>query len=278
MRYLAIFIIIFFYNQGFAQIVVNPAIIIDSRKQKFEKMNLESEKKGVKFLKTDFSDCVNDDPNDIDKPYRILTRIVNTQLKGDTLIIEVAFADTCFSKFGSGVQVINDSTINLIYQKHDEMECMCCYGMVYHLKIENRNNYQFKLNGKAIILTEQQFHIEQVAKKDSLFYYDKIGQRQGVVNFKTSTTWVEDVYKDDKKIVHRVFYSNGKIMRENYPYQGLWISYYPNGQLKSIRYDSKNGLNIEYYENGVKAKECFGGMWEDSNCTYWDKNGNLIKK
>lgn len=277
MKYIAICIISFFHSQCLAQIIVKPAIIINPIKQKFEKINLESEKAGVKFLKTDFSDCDNDDPN-YDKPYRLLKRIVSKKIKGDTLSIEIAFADTCFDEFESGVQVINDSTINLIYQKKDEMECMCCYGMVYHLKIKNRKDYEFRLNGNSITLTKQQFHIEPVAKKDSLFYYDKIGQRQGIVNFKTSTAWLEYVYKDDKKIIERRFFPNGKVMREIYPYQGLWISYYPSGQIRFVQYDSKNGLNIEYYENGVKAKECLGGMWEENNCTYWDKNGNLVKK
>ena len=66
------------------------------------------------------------------------------------------------------------------------------------------------------------------------------------------------------------------------PYDGYWVSYYENGQIKSKRYyKDRRRVNVwkSYYLNGkIKSEERYQNGFEDGNWYWYDSNGQLEKK
>lgn len=63
-----------------------------------------------------------------------INSIINT---GDELIIDINISDNCCYSFLCDVQILNESTINLIYYGYGTYcSCDCCFGLTYKFKKE----------------------------------------------------------------------------------------------------------------------------------------------
>ena len=62
---------------------------------------------------------------------------------------------------------------------------------------------------------------------------------------------------------------------------GEWIEYYSSGNIRSITnyiFGEKNGLEIFYYNNGIKKTEqSFKNNSPNSKIIRWKENGDLIQ-
>ena len=62
---------------------------------------------------------------------------------------------------------------------------------------------------------------------------------------------------------------------------GEWKEYYPSGNIRSITnyiFGEKNGLEIFYYNNGIKKTEqSFKNNSPNSKIIRWKENGDLIQ-
>ena len=68
----------------------------------------------------------------------------------------------------------------------------------------------------------------------------------------------------------------------NEPYDGYWVNYYEDGQIKSKRYyKDKKRINVwrTFYPNGkIKTEERYVDGFEDGNWYWYSKNGKIEKK
>ncbi|MBL4587160.1 MAG: hypothetical protein JKX84_08920 [Flavobacteriales bacterium] len=218
---------------------------------------------------------VNFTPSQCDEsedPYRIQTRIVNQWYQGDTLLVEVGTVGTCCVDFVPSVQFSTD-TLNLDFTETGTFcSCHCCYQFIYHIVGLKGKRFGITLNGEKIEQSEEKYKTFPVKYElyngDTINYFDKYGFKQGL----------HILGKDKQKPLEKMIY------HDNHAIEGSrWIRYFDNGNKSAeTLVKNKRKLNVQYYMNERKKKECedlkiaftTNNLWKYvTRCNAWDSMG-----
>lgn len=133
--------------------------------------NQESEQKGIKLFDFYFSSCLSDGNE------KLLRRVSGRRFLEDTLDVEIAVVANCCPIFRGEIQVINDTTLNLIYADINEgCFCSCCFSLTYRITTSQDKFRVFLINGKQVLETDRMFKTESTEEE----FYDN-----GAVKSKT---------------------------------------------------------------------------------------------
>ena len=71
--------------------------------------------------------------------------ITSIELQGDTvLVITADISDNCAFDFLGEIEVVNDTTLNLVYHGYGGFaSCMCCFGLAYKINLVRDEDYTF---------------------------------------------------------------------------------------------------------------------------------------
>ncbi len=130
---------------------VNKSMVKDT-----SALNEQSESLGYKLISVLPSPC---NESLSEKPVK--NRISGKYFKNDTLTIKTTFIANCCTYFLGEIQIINDTSLNLIFTNYGgECFCFCCFELTYKVITKDNKVNTYQLNGRPVIETNQVFKIE----------------------------------------------------------------------------------------------------------------------
>ncbi len=225
---------------------------------------------------------------------RIINRIVEQKLSGDTLFIKLGMWATCCIDFIPSASILGDDLKLGYIETGEPCECSCFYTLVFKIKgikvspnkVTIRN--QVTKRNRVIEYSSEKYEIfpikYRIVNGDTLDFKDKYGRRQG--------KWIVD---DNTLIFKRLgIYERLRIFSDDFFIKSVKL--YPSGSIESeligekitkVEEDGTDYISVyfnkyfEYFENGSKKKECFSNdeirdIREEGTCKEWDKTGKLI--
>jgi hypothetical protein len=231
----------------------------------------------IKLLDFKYSEC------EATLSDRLITRIIKKEIKRDVLMVDIATVSTCCVKF-EPIASINQGILYLDFKETGaECECKCYYYLNYKLKGIKDKEVKIKFRNKDIELSDEKFETYPIQFKmlngDTINFVDKYGFRQG--------KWV---YSNDSLASTGYFEAQDDIPVK-------YVTLYPDKSIKSITsrdkiilkdlngkdYDTYSNYNyyVEYFESGVKKRECRSNStshsFKDSGqCREWTEKGELV--
>lgn len=231
----------------------------------------------IKLLDFKYSDC------EATLSDRLITRIVKKEIKGDVLTVDIATVTTCCVNLTPTAST-NRGILYLDFKETGtECECKCYYYLTYKIKGIQDKEVKIKFQNKDIELSEEKFKTYPIKFKilngDTINFVDKYGFRQG--------KWA---YSNDSLLSTGYFEAHDDIPVK-------FVALYPDKSIKSITSRDKiimkdfNGMDyhtysnynyyVEYFESGVKKRECTSNNTSDSfkdrgQCREWNEKGELV--
>lgn len=202
---------------------------------------------------------------------RLKRRIVDQWYNNDTLIVEIASKATCCVDFQPSIRYDNQILELNFIETGDFCECICCYQFIYKIIGLKGQEFTIHLNDKPIQQSDDKYLTYPVRfdiyKGDTVNYFDKYGQRQGVF-LSTSKPMLKMIYKNNKRfngVDRELFYDNGN---------------------KRVTVEYREGVEyyITYFRNNKVREECIGfdilkfGFESIVICNSFDSLGNQIRE
>ncbi len=133
-----------------------------------------------------------------------LSLIPSVEQKGDSIQLN-------FNSTGNSTKIIDGDT--LMYFDIEE-DCTCAYSATLKLKLQELDIKKLMVNGKFLELTDEKFKTFPIwYSKDSTFYNDKYGLRQGHKDFQTRNGFLlRTYYLNGEPKRHEVLNSKLKIV------------------------------------------------------------------
>lgn len=165
-------------------------------------LNFQSSEKGFNLKEFTISPCNSESKGNI------LHRISSLNYTDNNLNLEIAITANCCSSFLGEIEVLNDSTLNLIYTEYGgECFCSCCFTLNYSIQCNKNPLKIFKLNGKSIEQTDRIYKKEEKIKE-----FHPNGKIKKLIYMVEDDIRIITYYDENGTQTKKEYYRNGKMI------------------------------------------------------------------
>jgi hypothetical protein len=164
-------------------------------------LNFQSSEKGFDLNEFTISPCNSESWGNI------LHRISSLNYIDSNLNLEVAIMANCCSSFLGEIEIIDDSTLNLIYTENGgECFCSCCFTLNYSIQCNKNPFKKFKLNGQTIERTDRIYKKEEKTKE-----FHSNGEIKKLIYKVEDEIRIITYFDETGKKTKTEYYRNGKV-------------------------------------------------------------------
>lgn len=214
--------------------------------------------------------------SDSDSRKHIRERIIDKQLTGGILRIQIGVWAICCADFRP-ISKLEKGTLFLDVEdthKKESCECGCYYQFTY--QIAGMHSYPLEINykDKPIGISNERYIVYppvfRLIRGDTVDFIDKYGLKQGKWHTDKDSLFVREffIYRDGLVSRKLNLNASGKIKSETI------IEILKEANIES-HYGNKRKL-IEYYDSGIKKKECDVDYHDIGLCKEWNEKGDLV--
>jgi len=207
---------------------------------------------------------------------QIRERVIAKKRNPDNVEMRIGVWAICCADFKPVAKLQMDTLFLDVEDTHlkSPCECSCYYQFTYKIKGLKSDPLEIKFGNRRIDLSNERYltyaPLYRLVGGDTVDRVDKYGLRQGKWMTSHDSLFISEYYVyNDGLISAKVdLFSSGKVKRETI-----------REILKETNSESHYGglrTIIEYYDSGVKKRQCQLDVHDMGLCKEWDDKGSLI--